>query len=457
MQLSFRTSPPSNYITPSGEEMREAANAVGLKSFSRDLVADLCNLAADGTVNPPSHYQDQVRRTVEETLPTPSQYGWYLSNKQYTKERHEAIADATRKAMQYHQNVVDFLGSIDLAKFPGTSPLEQAMSLLKLLSKQNGGSGGGEGGEPLPIFMDKQPEETAENLNSLMDQIDSLSSDELDMIDPNGENHEVESKDGNRTSQKDLNRLKVAEDLTDPDKKRLMLEVSRKLDKFAKLQARKQVKLEEDPAGEEVRQRSIRHLGELSKVSPSAWATRQQSPTYFLYQAVTGALPVRERVTRMERKQAIYILVDGSGSFSGRKHFKATGVVMNRLKAVLTGDAVVWVSVFDTDLSKAVCANTPEEARKLIKEFSERNFSGGGTDIAGAVKAAHQDIEKRIKKGEALYRPEVVVLTDDDTSVSSLKISEIPGTRVHGFAVESKNPSLVALAKATGGVGIEQF
>jgi len=59
-------------------------------------------------------------------------------------------------------------------------------------------------------------------------------------------------------------------------------------------------------------------------------------------------------------------------------------------------------------------------------------------------------------EGAALYRPEVVVLTDDDPS-ANVKQSEIPGTRVHGFAMEVPNPSLVAMAKATGGVGIDKF
>jgi uncharacterized protein with von Willebrand factor type A (vWA) domain len=166
---------------------------------------------------------------------------------------------------------------------------------------------------------------------------------------------------------------------------------------------------------------------------------------------------VRERVTRIEKKQAIFILVDGSGSMSGKRHFKATGVVMNRLKAVLSGDAEVFVSVFDTSMGKVERASTPEEARKLIKKFAEGNFSGGGTDIAAAVRTAHKFIEKAIADGAALYRPEVVVLTDDDTSITSLKKAEIPGTRVHGFAMECQNKSLVAFAQSTGGVGIDKF
>lgn len=470
MQFTFRTSPPATYIPPSGEEMREAANKVGLRSFSRDLVADFCNLAAGGRINPPSGYRSEVMRRVEENLPVPDSDGdWQIpkkvralfGDKDYTKNRAEAISARTEETMRYHQNVCDFLSQVDLAKFPGGSPLEQAMSLLRLLSKQSGGQGGGEGGEPLPIFVDSErPEGVAEALHDTIDVVDSLSKEEQDMLDPKGENHDIKKSpesDGQRSGHQELNRLKVAEDLVPGSDKRVMLDISRTLDQFTKLQARKQVRLEQDPTGEEVRQRPIRHLGELQRVAKTAWATRQENPSYFLYQAVTGQVPVRERVTRIERKQAIFILLDGSGSMRGQKHWKATGVVMNRLKAVLSGDAEVWLSVFDTQMSRAHHAGNPEEARKLVKEFANRNFSGGGTDIAVAVKAAHAFIAKQIEDGAMLYRPEIVVLTDEDSSVSGLSKSDIPGTRVHGFAMEVANPGLVNFAKSTGGVGLDRF
>jgi uncharacterized protein with von Willebrand factor type A (vWA) domain len=335
------------------------------------------------------------------------------------------------------------------------------MALLKVLSKKKGGEGGGEGGEPLPIFTDNdQSEKIGQQLNDLMDEVDSLKEEELDMLDPDGDAHDVSDSpegDGKRSGSGGLDRLKVAEDLVEGSDKRVMLDISRTLDQFTKLQARKQVKEEPTPDGEEIRRRPIRELGELAKVSTTAWASYRQNKSYFLYQAVAHQLPVRERVTRVERKQAIFILMDGSGSMRGRKHWKATGVVMNRLKAVLTGDAEVFVSVFDTSLGKVRRASTRQEARDLIRDFARGNFTGGGTDIGAAVKAAHKFIEDAIKGGASLYRPEVCVLTDEDSSSSSVSRGDIPGTRVHGFAMEVANPSLVAFAKSTGGVGIDKF
>ena len=141
----------------------------------------------------------------------------------------------------------------------------------------------------------------------------------------------------------------------------------------------------------------------------------------------------------------------------GRKHWKATGVVMNRLKAVLSGDAEVFVSVFDTKLGKVERATNAEEARTLVKKFAAGNVTGGGTDIAGSVKAAHKFVAEEIKKGAMLYCPEVVVLTDEDSSANGIVNRDVPGTRVHGFAMEVKNPALVRFAQSTGGVGMDSF
>jgi len=63
---------------------------------------------------------------------------------------------------------------------------------------------------------------------------------------------------------------------------------------------------------------------------------------------------------------------------SGKKHWKATGVVMNRLKAVLSGDAEVYLSVFDTKMTTVHHAGTPAEARELVKKFAQGNSPEAG-------------------------------------------------------------------------------
>lgn len=450
-QFTFRTSPPNNYLSPTGEEMREVANKVGLKTYSKDLVADLCNLAAGGKVDPPSTYRATVARKSEETMPLPDKDGdWPISKeingRKYTKIREIALRDRTEQAMRYHTNVCDFLQSVELDKFPGTSPLEQAMNLLKLLSQKKGGEAGGGDGEPLPIFTDNDmSEKVAEGLNNLMDEIDSLSEDEMELLDPDQDAGagaaEGKGDDG-------LRKMKLAEDFLKG--KELMLTISRNLDKLTRMQVRKSKKQEADPAGEDVRNRPIAHMGEMHRLVKSEWALPK---AYRNYRMVTHASPVRERVTTIEKKQLLYIIIDCSGSMgSGQRIYKAGGILMNRLKAVIDGEAELYVRLFDTDLKEEHHASTPDEARKLIRHFTEKNYSGGSTNISKCAQAAQKRIEEVISKGST-YRPELVVITDGDDKVT-LKVKDFAGTKMHAFTVEKGNKPLTDLAISSGGVGV---
>lgn len=433
----FRTS-VEGYLAPSREEMRDAAQKVGLRSYSRDLVIDLANLAAGGKVNPPSKYSDAVMQRVLERLEKPGSDGeWKLSDGRWTKEKSKIIADRHKTQMAYQQNVCDFLSEIDMGRFEGETPLEQAMSCLKLLSKLKGGNGGGEDGEPLPIFQEGSPERVAHQLHDSIDSVDTLSEIEKELM---GETPEMSKRE-------------IAEDMMD---KSIWLNISRQLDSLSKMQVRKCKMQEADPNGEEVITRSINGFDELSKLSKSEWASYQTSRSYFWYRVAGMQARVRERVITIEKKQLLFIMVDCSGSMdSGNRIAKACGILMNRLKAVIAGEAELYFSFFDTELVKVYSVKTPEEAKSLMETLRNKNFSGRSTNIDGCMKQAKAEIDKIIAEG-ATYRPELVVVTDGDDTISSTA-KDFAGTKVHAFVVEERNPKLVDLAKATGGVGIENF
>jgi Mg-chelatase subunit ChlD len=422
--------------------MNEAAKKVGLSAFAPSLVADLANMAAGGSINLPSSYRSEVEGQVRAKFSKPEQ--WVME---------------TAKAMKYHQRVIDFILAVngDIARTPGNTPLEKAMWLLKLLAKKSGGQSGSGDGETLPIFSnsDAKPEQVAADLKEFIEVVNSLTEDERDMLDPDGDVEKKQEGDGDRSGSNPLRALKIAEDMMGD--KRVMLDVSRHLDQLTQMQVHRRKDPKPDPDGDERRSRSIVNLSEMGRLSANEWALRKVAPGYFNYRVVAGEAQIRERITIQDKKQAILIYLDGSGSMSGRKHFKASGVVMNRLKAVISGEAEVWIFVFDTEVKEVGHAATPKEARELVKKFTEKNFKGGGTNIAKAVKDGHKFIEDKIKAGELLCRPEIVILTDEDSSASGVSASDIPGTRVHGFAMETKNPALVALAKSTGGVGLDNF
>ncbi len=427
------------YLAPSREEMREAANRVGLKTYSRDLVIDLANLAAGGRVNPPSKYADAVRQQVLERMePADSDGEWKLSTGRWTKEKSEVIADRVKREMAYHQNVCDFLSEIDMGRFEGETPLEQAMTCLKLLSKLKGGQGGGEDGEPLPLFQEGSPEGVAHQLHDSIDSVDTLTEEEKELM---GETPEMSKRE-------------IAEDMMGD--KSVWLHISRTLDTLSKMQVRKSKRHEADPNGTEVISRAINGFDELSKLSKPEWANYQTSRSYFWYRVAGRQARVRERVSTIEKKQLLFLMVDCSGSMdSGKRIAKACGILMNRLKAVIAGEAELYFSFFDSSLLKVHSVKTPEEAKALMEEVRRKNFSGGSTDIDGAMREAKTEIEKIISEG-ATYRPELCVVTDGDDDVSSTA-KDFAGMKVHAFVVEEKNGSLVNLARATGGVGIENF
>lgn len=439
--LTFRTSPPPDYISPTREEMTVAAKKVGLSAFAPSLVADLAHMAAGGFINPPSSYRGEVENWVQSGAET-------LKKGTFTEK--------VDWAMKYHQNIVDFVLAMngDTARTPGNTPLEKAMWILKLLSKNKSTQTVdlGTGAESIPFFTDGKPEKSASELKEVIEVVNSLTEDEQDMLDPEKSD---ETSEGTLVGQSPLRSLKIAEDMLGD--KRVMLEVSRHLDQLTQLQVHRRKEPKPDPDGEERRTRSILNLAEMGKLGQTEWALRKVAPAYFMYRVVTGEAQIKERITIQDKKQAIVIYLDGSGSMSGRKHFKASGIVMNRLKAVISGDAEVWIFVFDTEAKEVGHAATPEEARELIKKFTAKNFRGGGTNIAKAVKEGHKFIEDKIKAGDLLCRPEIVVLTDEDSSTSGVSASDIPGTKVHGFAMEVRNPTLVAFSKSTGGVGLDNF
>jgi uncharacterized protein with von Willebrand factor type A (vWA) domain len=230
------------------------------------------------------------------------------------------------------------------------------------------------------IFVDNaNPEATAEKINEAVETAESLTDEEKEMLEPDGEQSSDESGEGGSDP---TQTRKLAEDMLGD--KRVMLDISRHLDKLTRMQVRRQRKFELDPEGDERRFRPIAHLGELGKLPQSEWALPKN---YRLYRAVTHQSMVRERYTRLERKQLLYVIIDCSGSMgSGQRLFKAGGILMNRLKAVIDGDAELWFRWFDTGLKKEHYVETPEQARELIKLVAQGNYSGGGTAIANCVR-----------------------------------------------------------------------
>ena len=417
------TSPPNFYLSPIEKEIRGMAERLQIENYPEDLVRDLAHRAAGGEMRPESDWYNHV---------------------------HQAVAEKggnIEKTLQYHRNICDFLRGLAFEDIPGRSPLEQAMNVLELLSQHDGGEPESNTA-PIPIFCEDATDgnETAETLNTLMDAVKALDNEEQMLIQETPEPSDTSGVG----SDSDMKKMALAEDMDEG--KRIWLEVSRNLDASSKLQVRKSVKLTPDREGEEVRVRPIANLSELPKIQTSEYLLPE---TYRHYRAAAKVSTIRERVRRVEKQQLLYMLIDASGSMQGEPMHQAGGVLMNRLKAVVSGDAQVYVRFFDTKLREEHHASSPDAAKTLMREFQERNFSGDGTNITTSMKGAQARIEELLKLGEALTRPELVIVTDGQDNVSDLDRSDFGVTRVHAFVIDNSDTKLVEFARSTGGVGVQ--
>lgn len=429
-----------NYIQPTQSEMKEMAEKVKLKSYSTSLVEDICNLSDGGEYIENQRMKSLIIENLNFNDITQDKYDYYFYEKRAIRDEdrnnikdfQQALDIIVEDKLNYHNNVQDFLRELNIDNLIGDSPLEKAMNLLKLLSTQEGGSSKGDS-MMLPIFNEQKPEELAQKINETMETLESLDDIESELLE--------ESKKSS---------LEIACDMMKG--KNIMLKIKRQLDKLAKLKTSKSLKFIPDVDGNEIRYRGMKELSEMDKMNPIEFVY----PTkYRNLRMVTGEAQVRERCHREEKKMLLYIICDYSGSMSEDNRFwKAGGVLMNRLKAVIEGDAELFFAFFDDELSSEYKAETKEDAVKLMGEIQEQNFSGGSTSIASCVKTAIKRINKKLEKNSSLTKPELILVTDGDDGTTSLKSEHLGDIRLHTFIVGGNNQHIIDLANKSGGVGI---
>ena len=447
-----RTQCPLSYLSPNPHEMRQMAARLEIKHFSKELVSDLAHVAAGGEVLTegewiPAAQQSAIEAFTRETPDSDGHYQMKGKGAQYISDRETAENGRIQEAIAYHRNVCDFLRNVDFSKVPGTSPLEQALNLLKLLYPSHGDHNAPTSDRhPLPVFCESETagNHTAETLNEILDTVDSLDTTEKQLIET-----DVPSKASGLGEGRDLQRMQLASDMAEG--KHIWLKVSRNLDFSAKMNVQKSVKFVPDREGDEVRVRPIANFGEFPKIQASEYALPN---TYRMYRAAAKVSPIRERVRREAKQQLLYMIIDTSASMHADKIHKAGGVLMNRLKAVVSGDAQVYARFFDTQLYDESFASTPAEAKHLIAAFNANNFSGGGTDIPGCARKAHQRIEEILAANEILTRPELVIVTDGEDDLDALDSRDFSPTTVHAFVIDNDKDELIEFARSTGGIGV---
>lgn len=449
---TIRTIPPLNYLPPTSRDIKEMAEKVKLATFSTDLVEDLCNIQAGGSYVSESKIVEKLKNNtnLDRYLTTDSSgdfryKGTYLkdSNGSYVSNKDQARTLASYEEVKYHSNINSFTRNLNFDGIPGISPLEKSLGLVKLLSSQNGGESSDDPqySNNLPIFNQSQ-QDLAKKINETFETISNLDQHEkqlLDFTNPSGEK----------------GALAMAEDMLSG--KEVMLKIKRTLDKLVKLRTGKQVKLTPDSNGVEVRYRPIKDFSEIDRLNSEEFIYGKK---YLYYRVISGTSTIRERCSRQEKKMLLYILVDCSGSMKSENAFlKAGGVLMNRLKAVLLGEAEVSFSFFEQELGEEYTASTDSllDVRNLMSQIKYENFGGGGTAIANCTKEAIKRVNKRLANNPGLTKPELLVVTDGCDNTTALKASDLGGITLHTIIVGGHNEHLLKVARQSGGVAISNI
>ena len=243
--------------------------------------------------------------------------------------------------------------------------------------------------------------------------------------------------------------------LRDPSLEALM-RIARIANEYVGFQPRFEKKMLPAPDGDQTRMRMMQSFDELSRMVPAAWALKVASPKYFRYRLATKSFMVREKIKKSDKKQLFYAMLDRSKSMQqGERIYKLIAILMNRLRAVMRGDAILGFSFFDSVVHEEVMVYEVPEAREAMQNLTYKFFLGDDTDINLAIREGVKRIEQVVTDTEA-ERPELIIVSDGDHGIN-VRLEELKGVILHAFIVEEVNDDLIKLARESGGVALQEL
>lgn len=373
-----------------------------------------------------------------------------LSEADLEKEISKKIASSmsTAKAVEQikDKNLYDrFLGT------PLEKALQYLLTLKEVKKKQKGQGQGKLSDNPLGDEADM------EAINDLLDQMDDADNDS----DLKNFQQELEDKnqDGKHNSDQDFvgNMIKKLKRLED-NKMGKIVEVAKLLDSI--VPAIKGQKLIPLHHGKKFKHRRVEGWHDLNEVEAVDMARFSNPITknLFIKEMVNKEIKIDQRYGYLDRRQFVYIIVDGSGSMGcGDRIANANAVVFNRMLAVYKGLAQVWVSPFSDNLAKKIYkADKPQEAAPAFKAFQKEGYDGGGTNIGRSLQEAIVRMRAEMKSNTKLVEPEILIVTDEDSSSNNIAKSIYEGIKIHGISVvQHGNDNLKLLCESSGGVYCE--
>lgn len=441
------TKPPNNYITPKNFEVEECKKVFKIPDNNPKMnlnLQDLSNLYARGTFIDIENLNESIMPEINKQIgwkPNPEGFWLITSRGLRFKSRSEAIKNLKEYICPEVETRIQGLRKLKLEKVPGDSPLERACFLTKMLKDKTIDS------------------EVAEEINQKLEKLDKLDKEDIELLQQEEKEEEVKTEEGStdpsteKPKSLNLKKLEIAEDMVENPRTEIWCNISKLLEHSSHFLSFRETEIKPDVEGEEIRIRPIVSVDEMEKLSAHEWALPE---SLLYYQVASQTATVREHITRIEKKQLLYLLVDSSGSMSSKNRlYKAGGVVMNRLKAVVKGDAVCYLKFFAGELeSDRHYACDEKTAKELMNFVRDHNFDGGETYIDNAILGCVTDINELMEKEKLLVRPELVIITDGGGSIG-ITSDELGQTKLHAILFDYENSDLINLAKTSGGVSVK--
>ena len=459
----YRTEWDDGYLPPSAYRISQYANSIGVDTRAVDAVRDMTALIA-GTGKPVSalELRERVRKEARERPLRRTEKNQYMVPE--TGELYDRAFDARQRQEEvlfnYNLGMRDFM--VHAAANPlveGYSPMETALYTFKSMKEalpefnmEYRDSNHAEmnlfghlGMNPqLARMMFGEQERRWEALKTLdkWERAMLLGSDVFQL--PGEREVPVDYDDPNIS-------IEIAKVLNGD--MREALRISRRLRTLSNLTNPSFSRWRADPSGPEVTWRRMKSMGEMSQMRQSAYAFHKLQPRVFKKKLVGREFLVRERGINRDNQQLLYVLIDGSGSMNGPRVTMATGALLNRLRSVVKGDAQMFYRMFDSAPHVEKSALNPYEGFEAVQYIMEgHTYSGGGTNINGAIVSAINAIKDKLEANPDLVQPEILLITDGEDRIN-VTFEELCGIRFHAvMCAAGFQASLKRLCAASKGV-----
>jgi len=179
----------------------------------------------------------------------------------------------------------------------------------------------------------------------------------------------------------------------------------------------------------------IKKITDYYKILPTQLALDDD---VFYMRLANNDLLIKEYLRKKRRKQALYLLIDVSGSMAGVRSAYASGTALSLVRQALANEAIYFLRFFDASPSQLYRVQNHEEAAKISELLIKEPFSGGGTNITGAVLTAVKDIKNNKVKFDKV---EIMLISDGEDYVGFSK-SDLGEIKLHSTIIAGGNNSL---------------